>query len=168
MAAAHHRGHRCTKNRTYRHASAPSAPQVLVHFLPGNEAHVQVRTSENTTTGARGWLCQLSVPLLMLAQVVIPRLVGSSPASGSVLTAWSLLGIFSLSLSLCPSPGHTLSLSVSLKINKHLRTTTTNSFYCRASDPTTGPFIQTSSRLESFPPLLIFSQTVSQYNIGII
>ena len=38
------------------------------------------------------------------------------PASGSVLMARSLLGILSLSLSLCPSPA--LSVSHSLEINK--------------------------------------------------
>ena len=38
--------------------------------------------------------------------------VGSSPASGSVLTVQSLPGILSLSLSLCPSPAD------SLKMNK--------------------------------------------------
>ena len=42
--------------------------------------------------------------------------VSLSPASGSVLAAWSPLGILSLSLSLCPSP--TCAVSVSLKINK--------------------------------------------------
>ena len=37
-----------------------------------------------------------------------------SPASRSVLTGWSLLGIVSLSLSLCPSPAHVLSLPLSI------------------------------------------------------
>ena len=52
------------------------------------------------------------------AQVMI-RSVSSSPVSGSVLTAWSLepaSDSVSSSLSLCPSPTHALSLSVS-KIN---------------------------------------------------
>ena len=39
--------------------------------------------------------------------------VSSSPASGSVLTAQSLLGILSLSLSVCPSPARALSVSFS-------------------------------------------------------
>ena len=44
--------------------------------------------------GAPGWLSQLRVRLLISAPVVISRSMRSSPASGSVLTAWSLLGIF--------------------------------------------------------------------------
>ena len=48
------------------------------------------------------------------AQVMISRFVGWSPASGSVLTAWSLEPVpDSVSLSLCPAPAHTLSLSLS-------------------------------------------------------
>ena len=46
------------------------------------------------------WVAQ-SVKHLTSAQVVISRLVSSSPASGSVLTARSLLGILSVSLYLC-------------------------------------------------------------------
>ena len=45
-----------------------------------------------------------------------PRVVGSSPTSDFVLAARSLLEI--LSPSLCSSPAHALSLSLSLKINK--------------------------------------------------
>ena len=53
------------------------------------------------------------------AQVMITRLISSSPASGSVLTAQSLdAASDSVSLSLCPSPTHVLSLS---KVNKHLK-----------------------------------------------
>ena len=59
------------------------------------------------------WLGRLSVPTS--AQVMISRSVGSSPPSGSVLTAWNLEPA-SDSVSLCPSPARTLSLS---KINKH-------------------------------------------------
>ena len=70
--------------------------------------------------GAPGWLSGLSVPLLVSAQVMISQFVGSSPTSGSALTAQSLLEI--LSLPLCPSPVCALclppSLSFSLKINK--------------------------------------------------
>ena len=55
----------------------------------------------------------LSVHLLISAQVAISPFVSSSPSSGSVLTAQSLLGI--LSLSLCPSPAYAFSLS---RINK--------------------------------------------------
>ena len=46
----------------------------------------------------------MSVPWF-LAQVMISRIVGSSPPSGSVLTVWSLLGVFSLSLSALSIPG---------------------------------------------------------------
>ena len=55
-----------------------------------------------------------------LAQVMISQFAGSSPASGSVLTAQSLepaSDSVSPSFSLCPSPTHALSLSVS-KINE--------------------------------------------------
>ena len=47
------------------------------------------------------------------AQVMISRFVGSSPASGSVPTARGLEPASdSVSPSLCPSPAHTLSLSL--------------------------------------------------------
>ena len=62
-----------------------------------------------------GWLHQLSVRLLVSAQVMISQFMSLSPASGSVLTAQSLEPA-SDSVSLCPSPARTLSLS---KINKH-------------------------------------------------
>ena len=45
-----------------------------------------------------------------------PRVMGLSPASGSALRAWSLLGI--LSPSLCPSATHTHALSLSLSLSK--------------------------------------------------
>ena len=48
-------------------------------------------------TEVPGWLSQLDVRLLVSAQVMISQFVGLSPASGSVLTAWDLLGILSLS-----------------------------------------------------------------------
>ena len=59
--------------------------------------------------GAPGWLSHLHIRLLVSAQVVISWFVSWSPASGSVLTVQSLLGI----LSLCPSPDHALALSLS-------------------------------------------------------
>ena len=70
--------------------------------------------------GAPGWLSQLTVRLLVLAQVTILQFIGLSPTSGSTLTVWSLLGIFSLFLSLSASPMlmHTLSFSLSLSQNK--------------------------------------------------
>ena len=52
--------------------------------------------------GVPGGLSQLSVWLLTSAQVMISRFIGLSPALGSALTVWSLLGI--LSSSLWPSP----------------------------------------------------------------
>ena len=55
--------------------------------------------------------------LLVSAQVTISRFKGSSPASGSALTVWSLLGILSPSPPLSAPP--LLALSVTLKkINK--------------------------------------------------
>ena len=60
-----------------------------------------------------------SVERLTSAQVRILQFMGSSPALGSVLTAWGLEPASdSVSLSLCPSLAHTLSVYLSLK-NKH-------------------------------------------------
>ena len=65
------------------------------------------------------WVAQLvSVQLLISAQVMISWFMGSSPVSSSVLTAQSLLGILSTSVSASPL----LSLSLSLPPpppNKH-------------------------------------------------
>ena len=61
--------------------------------------------------GAPGWLSQLSIQLLISARVMISEFMESSPALGSVLTAWSLLGILSPPLSAHPL----LVLSLSLK-----------------------------------------------------
>ena len=58
--------------------------------------------------GAPRWLSQLSVQLLVLAQVMISQFMSLSPVSGSVLMACSLLGMPALS---APTP---LILSVSL------------------------------------------------------
>ena len=56
------------------------------------------------------------VERLTLAQAMISRFVSSSPTSGSGLTAQSLEPASdSVSLSLCPSPTHALSLSFCLK-----------------------------------------------------
>ena len=41
--------------------------------------------------GAPGWLSQLSIPLLISAQVMISGLVSSNSASGSALTMWNVL-----------------------------------------------------------------------------
>ena len=56
-----------------------------------------------------------------LAQVMISQLVGWSPTLGSELTEQSLLGIFSLSLSLCPSPTHAVSVPLKNKLKKILK-----------------------------------------------
>ena len=66
------------------------------------------------TREAPRWLSRLSIPLLILAQVMISRFVGLSPTSGSALIASNPLGILPLSLSL----PHTLLHSLSLEINK--------------------------------------------------
>ena len=69
---------------------------------------------------SRGTWVARSVRRPTLAQVMISRFVGSSPASGSVLTAQSLQSAICVTLSLCPSPAHALSLSVS-RINKYIK-----------------------------------------------
>ena len=66
----------------------------------------------------RGWLSWLSDRLLVLAQAMISWFMSSNPVLGSVLTEQSLLGILSLSLSLCPSPAHDLSLKISKYFKK--------------------------------------------------
>ena len=63
-------------------------------------------------TGLGGTWVARSVKHTTLAQVMISQSVGLSPTSGSVLTARSLEPASdSVSLSLCPSPAHALSLS---------------------------------------------------------
>ena len=61
--------------------------------------------------GAPGWPSGLSIQLLVWAQVMISWFVTLRPASGCALTARSLLGILSLTLSLCSSPACSLSPS---------------------------------------------------------
>ena len=58
------------------------------------------------------WVAQL-LGHLTSAQVVISHSVGSSPMSGSVLMAQSLLGILSLLLSAPPPLVHSLCLALS-------------------------------------------------------
>ena len=60
-----------------------------------------------------------SVKRLTLAQVMISRLVGSSPTSGSLLSAQNPLGILCPPLSLPLSPVHTLFLSKRKSKNKN-------------------------------------------------
>ena len=69
------------------------------------------------------WVAQLA-GCPTSAQVMISWFMGSSPESGSVLTVWNLLGILSLSLSLCPSSTYAYTLSLSLlhsKINNKIK-----------------------------------------------
>ena len=65
-------------------------------------AHTTAHRTERSPRGAPGWLSRLSVRLLMLAQVMIPRFGSSSSVSGSALAGRSLLGILSLPLSAPP------------------------------------------------------------------
>ena len=71
----------------------------------------------NSLGGVPGWLSQLSIQLLISAQVMISKFMESSPKSGPMpdSKAWSLLCEaclgFSLSFSLCPSRTHTGALS---------------------------------------------------------
>ena len=68
-----------------------------------------------------GWVAR-SVEPPISAQVMISRSMGSSPVSGSVLTAQSLEPTYdSVSPSLCPSPICILSLSVSLSQKQTLK-----------------------------------------------
>ena len=72
-----------------------------------------VRTAVNVEKmdGRGAWGAQ-SVERPTSAQVMISQFVGSSPVSGSVLTAHSLEpALDSVSPSLCPSPMHTPCLS---------------------------------------------------------
>ena len=67
--------------------------------------------------GASGWLSQLSVRLLVLAQVMVSRFVGSSPSSGSALT---VLGSLPLSPSLPALPLLVLAHAHALSQNKYI------------------------------------------------
>ena len=87
--------------------------------LLGNEGPVDPNRPQfylNKHPGAPDWLSQLSIQLSVSAQVMISQFVSLSPASGSVLTAWSLLGILCLPHYL-PLP-HVHAQSLSLKVNK--------------------------------------------------
>ena len=74
-----------------------------------------------------GWHSQLSIQLLILAQIIISQLVGSSPVLGSVLTAQSLEPVSDFvfpSLSVHPLLALYLSLSLKneLKMSKKIST----------------------------------------------
>ena len=68
---------------------------------------------EKANTWVSGWLSQLGIQLLILAQVLISQFMRSSPMWGSARTVWNLLGILSLPLSLCPFHPCSLSLKIS-------------------------------------------------------
>ena len=70
--------------------------------------------------GVPGWLSQLSIGLLISAQVMISQFMSQSPTSSSVLMMQNLFGILYPSFypSLAHVCAHSLSLSLSLRINK--------------------------------------------------
>lgn len=53
------------------------------------------------SVGTFKWLGQLSVRLLILAQVTMSQFMGLSPPLGSTLTMWNLSGILSVPSSAC-------------------------------------------------------------------
>ena len=90
----------------------PETCEKMLHIHSCREMQIK-----STSAGAPVWLSQLSIQLLLSAQVMNLQFVSSSPASGSVLTVWSLLGSLSLPLYLPIPHLISLSLSLSLKIN---------------------------------------------------
>ena len=70
----------------------------LIHF----EFNFVYGVKRWSALGVPGWLSQLSIQLLIEAQVMISQFVESSPVLGSALAEWSLLGILSPSLSALP------------------------------------------------------------------
>ena len=93
-----------------------ATPLILTYINCVSNVHLHsIPSKSNALRGA--WVAQ-SVKRPTSAQVTVSPSVSSSPTSGSVLTARSLEpALNSVSPSLCPSPVHALSLSVS-KINK--------------------------------------------------
>ena len=94
--------------------AAPKCHQVLLCPCPSPHRLLNSFVSLKHIFGVPGWFSWLSIRLLVLAQVMISRFVGSNPTSGSVLIMRSLLGIFSLLLPRALS----LSLSLTFRINK--------------------------------------------------
>ena len=70
--------------------------------------------------GVPGLLNQLSLPLLVSDQIMISWFVSVSPASGSVLTVWSLFGILFLPFSLSLPCSLSLCLS-KIKLKKKIK-----------------------------------------------
>ena len=103
----------CSRTRSYPTPKAVGKPTSSSEGDTAPDSQGSSRY-KHSSKGPPGWLSWLSVRLLILAQVMILQLVRSSPVLGSALGIPSLS--LSLSLSLCHSPIH--AVSVSLKINK--------------------------------------------------
>ena len=109
-----------------RHAPRWWPPSLLHRPLTGWSVHSPFYRPMSTqawapavrnNTALGHWVAQLG-KFTTLAQVIISRFVGSSPETGSVLTALSLEPVlfrFCVSLSLCPSMTDALSLSLKNK-----------------------------------------------------
>ena len=76
--------------------------------------------------GVPWWLNWLSIWLLVLAQVMISQFVSLSPVLGSMLSAWDSVSLPAPPLSLCFSPAHALSDSLSLCLSLCLSKTKQN------------------------------------------
>ena len=88
-------------------------------WRPPNMLSLHHHLQDVHSFGAPGWLSQLS---LTSTQVMISQsqVLALCWALYWQLRAWSLLQVFCLPLSLCPSPTHTLSLSLCVSFsNKH-------------------------------------------------
>ena len=80
------------------------------------QLHLQIITCLQRKMSPVGACVAKLVDHTTLAQVMISRFTGSNPVSGSALTVQSLEPASdSVSISVCPSPALTVSLSVSLK-----------------------------------------------------
>ena len=91
-----------------KHQDAGGAHPVVALMFVGIASHSFFKTFNKK----EGRLGAQSVERPTSAQIMISRFVGSSPVSGSVLTARSLEPASdSVSPSLCPSPAHTVSRS---------------------------------------------------------
>ena len=88
-----------------------------MYLWPSSPGSRQV-TLKKCTRGRLEWFSGLSLQLLISAQAMISQFVSSSPASGSVMTLQSLLGIPSLPTLSAPTPLTRALFSLSLKINK--------------------------------------------------
>ena len=111
----------------YDKAKLVSTPH-LPHLASSNNSRNALK---EITTGAPGGLSQMSIRLLISAQVMISWFVGLIPVSGSMLAAQSLFGILSLSLSLChPPPPAPLTCSLSLSQNKSIYKNKIKLIYC--------------------------------------